>query len=104
MIKKKREEGIAMVADYKTIGENVKKARERAGISVEEMAEFLGISKAYYMRIEAGTSAPRVPHLFGVCQATNTSLNTLFGYQKREQPLKSAFWMNCTTDEGNLPQ
>lgn len=34
--------------------ENLKKARQKAGMTQKEVAEYLGISERYYKQIEAG--------------------------------------------------
>lgn len=90
--------------DNKKLGRNLKKAREHAGFSVEEMAEILGISKAYYTRIEAGESVARMPHLLALCFATETDLNTLFIGAVVEMCLDDDLWKNCTQEGSNLIQ
>lgn len=40
--------------------ENLKKARQKAGMSQKQVAEYLGITEVHYQRIEYGTTVGKV--------------------------------------------
>lgn len=52
-----------------TIGENIKKAREAAGLTQKELAEKLGISVAMISRWEKGTRNPKMSTLTKIADA-----------------------------------
>lgn len=90
--------------DSKKLGRNLKKARESAGFSVEETAEMLGVSKAYYLRMEAGESVPRLPHVLALCFATGADMNKMILSAVVELCHDSEFWKNCPQEGNNLLQ
>lgn len=57
----------------KIVGENVKKARERAGLTQEDLAERSGFSQQYLSGLERGKRNPTIVTLFEVAQALGIS-------------------------------
>jgi transcriptional regulator with XRE-family HTH domain len=59
------------------VAENVKLARERAGISQEELADTAGIDRSYASRIERGVANPSVEVLAKVAGALSVPVASL---------------------------
>jgi transcriptional regulator with XRE-family HTH domain len=56
------------------VAQNVKLARERAGISQEELADTAGIDRSYASRIERGVANPSVEVLAKVAEALSVTV------------------------------
>ncbi|WP_224244803.1 helix-turn-helix domain-containing protein [Hyalangium gracile] len=63
----------------KTLGANIRKARERLGITQEQMAEMLDMSPEVYGRMERGLIFPRVERLVDICAKLGESADQLLG-------------------------
>lgn len=61
------------------VGGNVKQARERAGVSQEELARQLGISVFTVSRIERGAVGVSVRRLRELAQALGVTAGSLLG-------------------------
>ena len=64
-------------------GHIVKAARERAGITIEELAEKAGISERYLYRIENEGNRPSYNVLYRIIRALNVSADIFFYPEKR---------------------
>lgn len=62
-----------MALDYKLIGERLKKARIKKGITQEELAEDMDISIAYISRIENGKTHVSLTRLNELCLILDTT-------------------------------
>lgn len=60
------------------ISENIRKSRQLAGLSLEEVASLSGISERRLARIENGTTDPYVSELLGLCQAIKVAPASIF--------------------------
>lgn len=69
---------------------NVKRLRKSRGISQDEMAVLLGMTKQNYYRIESGRQAMRVEHLPVVAEALNTNMEDLFSSEQIHKQLAHA--------------
>lgn len=53
------------------VGNQLKAAREAAGISRKKLADFLGVCHDYVMNVENGKSIPSVSYIVGFCVCVN---------------------------------
>ncbi len=62
------------------MGKNVtmKDARTRAGLSQQELADKLGVSRQTILAIEKGDYNPTIKLCIGICKALGLTLNDLF--------------------------
>ncbi len=65
------------------IGKELRKARETAGLTQEEVAFRAGISREYLGQIERGQKAPTVHVFLRVCKAMKVSASQLLGRVER---------------------
>ena len=76
-----------------TIGDNIRSARKKAGLSQAELANLAGITKAAISRYESGLRTPRPEHLASIAtylvvsieELMGISLNTLTPQEIRQQ-------------------
>ena len=61
------------------VGENVRRLRLAAGISQAELAQRMGVDRAYISGLELGQRNPTVVTLWHLAQALKTHLRELFG-------------------------
>ncbi|WP_158072958.1 MULTISPECIES: helix-turn-helix domain-containing protein [Pseudofrankia] len=63
-----------------SVGSNVRHARERAGLSVRELARRLGVSASFLSQFELGQSQAAVNTLFAIATELGVSLDELLGH------------------------
>ncbi|MDT4906676.1 MAG: hypothetical protein QOH52_4692 [Pseudonocardiales bacterium] len=63
-----------------SLGQNVRRERQRAGISVRELARRLGVSASFLSQFELGQSQAAVSTLFAIASELNLSLDDLLGH------------------------
>lgn len=56
-----------MALDYKLMGERLKKARTKKGLTQEKLSEMLNVSIAYLSRIETGATHINLKRLNEIC-------------------------------------
>lgn len=61
----------------KIVGKKIQKKRKEAGLTQEELADKVGISRAYMGYIEQGRYAPSLEVLEKIAKALKTPMNTL---------------------------
>jgi transcriptional regulator with XRE-family HTH domain len=61
-----------------TLGIRLKRARERSGMSLREVARQLGVSPAFVSQVENGKSQPSVATLYSLAQLLDVSIDELF--------------------------
>lgn len=66
---------------------NIKRLRVARGVSQDEMANLLGMTKQNYYRIESGRQALRVEHLPVIAEALNTKVDAFFSTEEIHQQL-----------------
>lgn len=66
------------VADYKAVGEKIRKQRLSLNLTQEAAAEKSGISVGFYSNIERGEKVPSVDSLIDIVNALNLDLNSIF--------------------------
>ncbi|CAM3765277.1 Helix-turn-helix transcriptional regulator [Cohnella lubricantis] len=59
--------------DYQAIGNRIRKARERKGITQELLAESMDVSNAYISKIERGRTPVNLNNLDKICRVLETS-------------------------------
>ena len=72
------------------MGKNVamKDARTKAGLSQQELADKLGVSRQTINAIEKGDYNPTIKLCIGICRALELTLNDLFWEEDRENEKK----------------
>jgi len=63
---------------WKKCGENVRLAREAAGISVRELARRINVSASHVSQVERGLASFSVPALYNVASELGISMDSLF--------------------------
>jgi transcriptional regulator with XRE-family HTH domain len=61
----------------KTLGKNVQRARKKERLTQEELADKVGISRAYMGYIEQGRNAPSLETLEKIARALKVKISTL---------------------------
>ncbi|MCL2611007.1 MAG: helix-turn-helix domain-containing protein [Defluviitaleaceae bacterium] len=64
------------------VGKNLRKIRTKRKLTVDEVADYLGVSKSYVSHFEKGTRNIPVPHLEELAELLDVSIDEFFG---REQ-------------------
>jgi transcriptional regulator with XRE-family HTH domain len=59
----------------KEFGQFIREAREAKGLYQAEIAEQLGVSRAYYTHIEAGNREIYITLALNICQILNLNMN-----------------------------
>jgi transcriptional regulator with XRE-family HTH domain len=67
------------------VGSNVRRLRRAAGISQAELANRMGVDRAYVSGLELGQRNPTVVTLWHLAQALNVHLRDLFGAPTRSR-------------------
>lgn len=63
--------------DYHSIGKNIRKHRNRLGITQEILAEKINVSIPHISRMENGSAKPSLQTLVDICNALNISIDDL---------------------------
>jgi transcriptional regulator with XRE-family HTH domain len=67
------------------LGEELKRAREEAGLNQEEVAHRAKIDRSYLSQLENGHKSPTLHVLFRVCEAIGIKASTLVARVERAQ-------------------
>lgn len=62
---------------YEVLGQNVRRAREAAGLTIEEVAEKLEFSTKYVTLVEAGQRTVSLKKFMGFCLVLNVTPSDL---------------------------
>lgn len=68
------------MGSQKQIGENIKKAREKAGKTQEEIAQEAGIHVSYYSRIERGVVNPSIEVLESIAKVLKVKSSVILPF------------------------
>ena len=71
------------------LGEELKRARDEAGLSQEEVAHRAGIDRSYLSQLENDRKSPTLDLLLRVCAALGVKAATLVGRVERARPKKT---------------
>ncbi len=66
----------------RTVGRNVRRLRTAAGLSQAELAERMGVDRAYVSGLELGQRNPTIVTLWHITKALGANLRTLFDEEK----------------------
>ncbi|UWX61685.1 helix-turn-helix transcriptional regulator [Chryseobacterium oranimense] len=80
-----------------TIGKRIRKYREDKGISQEELAEKLHISRSTYQRIENGETNSWVNHIENICTSLDVNMEDIL------KPEEGYVQVNNNSDSSNSP-
>ncbi len=61
------------------MGEELRQARERAGLTQEELSFRAGLSRPYISQLERNLKSPTVETLFLICEALGVSASEVIG-------------------------
>lgn len=67
-----------------SMGNRIKKSRELAGLTQEEVAEKVGVSRTAVTRWEQGEIEPKISNLVEIANVLNVSTDYLLGTNTRE--------------------
>lgn len=71
-----------------SLGNRIKAAREETGITQEELAEHVGISRAAVARYESGEIEPKIKNLVAIATRLNVTTDYLLGIEiQQKEPL-----------------
>lgn len=76
-----------LVSVLDSIGAGLKRARERAGYTLEQVAESTGLSKAHLSRLESAERQPSISALLELSAALRVPVSTLLGEDETAAPL-----------------
>jgi transcriptional regulator with XRE-family HTH domain len=65
--------------EMRRVGERVRREREKAGLSLSQLAEAAGLSKAYLLKVESGTTNPSLRVLGQIADALDITVADLVG-------------------------
>ena len=68
-----------MALNFKLLGQRIREARKARGISLEELADQVGLQKESFRHIETGAGKPRLETLCAVADLLDISLDYLTG-------------------------
>lgn len=63
--------------DIKEFGYNLKDAREKAGLSLDDLARIIDSDKSHLSKLESGSQIPKVDTVFRLMDALNLSASSL---------------------------
>jgi transcriptional regulator with XRE-family HTH domain len=66
----------------RTLGVNMRRARQRKGLSQLQVAEMLDMPVEVYGRMERGSMLPRMERFLEMCHALDASPTRLLGYTR----------------------
>ena len=71
--------------DLSALGTKIKQERKQQGLTLETLAEKLGISRNFLWEIEAGRKAPALPTLYNLAVTLNVSIDYLLGLSEKNR-------------------
>ncbi|MDR3649072.1 MAG: XRE family transcriptional regulator [Acidimicrobiales bacterium] len=70
-----------------SVGERLRAARERVGLTLDQTAELAGLSKAHLSRLESAERQPSIAALLTLSEALGTPVSSLLGENQDASPL-----------------
>lgn len=71
------------------LGDQLKKAREKAGLTQEQLSFESGIGRAYISQLEHDHKSPTVETLIRICKACGVRASELLAATEEPQPAKT---------------
>lgn len=62
----------------KRLGARIRECRERRGLTQDQLAEIVGLTRTYISRVERGVAFPRVENLIAIINALDVSADAIF--------------------------
>ncbi len=78
---------MATEATLASIGERLRSARDRLGLTLDQVSEVSGLSKAHLSRLESGERQPSISALLELSSTLGVSVNVLLGEEHDGPPL-----------------
>ena len=63
--------------DVEELGHNIRDAREKAGLSLDDLARLINSDKSHLSRVENGTQIPKIDTIFRIMDALDISSNAI---------------------------
>ncbi len=79
--------GMVSEATLASIGERLRSARDRAGLTLDQLAEATGLSKAHLSRLESSERQPSIAALLDLSATLGVQVNVLLGEDRDGAPL-----------------
>lgn len=73
----------------KVIGPNVRRYREKAGLTQNELAELVGVTPASISKVECGKKAVKLKTLYDIAEALHVGMNALVYMENRSRPIEN---------------
>lgn len=73
-----------------SLGQNIKKAREEAGLTQEELGSMIGVTGVTIMRYEKGQREPKIEIVEKLARAMGISKQEILGWSREPTPLDEA--------------
>src|SRR5580658_3484423 len=70
-----------------SVGQRLRAARERVGLTLDQTAELSGLSKAHLSRLESAERQPSIAALLSLSEALGTPVSVLLGEDQDSSPL-----------------
>lgn len=86
------------------IANNIAKARTARGLTQEQVANFLGISRATYLNIESGKSKPNVSILERIANKLNVPVAEFFDEPRNNEKFKQMYFYTLGHFKGGVPK
>lgn len=86
---------------YMTIGQRIKEARKRAGLTQKALAMQIGSATGTVQQYELGKRHPRLEQLYAIADALNISIEDLLGIDRENRAVTSADKLLFFFDELN---
>lgn len=87
--------------DFSLLGEKLKTARNRMGLSLGEVASMTGVSKTMLSQIERSESVPTIATVWKIANGLRIKFETLLENTNRLYDVKNIENMTPLTDKGN---
>jgi transcriptional regulator with XRE-family HTH domain len=70
---------LVVVMDLKALGRRIREERVKAGLSIQQLADLAGLTKAYVLRVETETANPSMDVVARIADALDLTIADLVG-------------------------
>ena len=81
------------------VGNNIKWARELAGLTQEQLAEIIGVSRTAVVRWESGETYPSIDHLIELTKVLKVSADFILGIREADKITDTLMEMASTINK-----
>ncbi len=89
-------------ATLASIGERLRSARDRAGLTLDQLAVASGLSKAHLSRLESGERQPSIAALLDLSGTLGVPVNELLGEERHGAPMAVSVGDEATHEANGL--